>query len=601
MIDRSKFLPQFKAEARDHIQTLNLSLLQFEKNPDDQKQLEMMMRVAHTLKGAATMMGYKRIADIAHKMEDGLEDAMNGKLQLGKEQFDILLKGLDVITCLLEDKVTWRDKGIDGPFVDDLCQQMGKIFSGFVPAPFEPTTVASPSASAAPAPSSGPAEVPAETSVRVSLEQLDDVANASGELVIAKIRLKEVVQQFLARAEMLGRENPILAGLLHDLQNANDRIDSLTKSLESSVMQIRMMPLSYIFNTFPRAMRDLAHSHGKDVDFMMGGEETQLDKAIMDQIQEPLLHLLRNALDHGIEKPEDRALKGKPRRGKISLLARQEGSRVMITISDDGAGVDLEKVKEIAVRKKLVSREKVAEATMEQVHQFLFLAGFSTKEEASDISGRGVGLNIVRESVLRLKGMIELDSVPGQGTHFVVRLPVSLALRESLLVSAGSDIFAIPVDSIVETIRVSPDGIRSVETKEAIVVRDQILPLIRLNDVFGLPRKGIFEKKYMPVVVIQAVEKRIALLVDDLIGRQEIMSKILGEPLNNVQNIAGATILGDGRVVLILDVSALIESAENVVIKKHVLKTPVATKGKKKMILLAEDVMAKGMLEKNIL
>jgi len=327
-----------------------------------------------------------------------------------------------------------------------------------------------------------------------------------------------------------------------------------------------------------------------------------LDKGIIDDMKEPIMHLLRNAVDHGIEKPAERESKNKPPIGKIFLNAYQKGSQVIIEVTDDGRGININMIKEQALSKGLVAKEKIDKLVDEQILQLLFTPGFSTKEHVTDISGRGVGLDVVHEKIGKLKGIIDIVSKVDEGVSFIMKLPLTLAITESLLVAAGNEIFAIPIDTIVETIKINPDEINSIETKEAITVRGQIIPLVRLNEIFRLPQKGIFEKRFYSVVVVQSVEKKIGLLVDQLCGRQEVVSKPLGEPLEKVKNIAGGTILGDGRVILILDIPSIIESAEKV--EHRQAPEPIiqpAIKKKRKTVLLAEDTLSTAMFEKNIL
>ncbi len=332
------------------------------------------------------------------------------------------------------------------------------------------------------------------------------------------------------------------------------------------------------------------------------GGETELDKAIIDELRDPLLHILRNAVDHGIESPADRVKRNKPRVGTIFLNAYQQGQQVVIEVSDDGGGIDIEVVRKEAVKRNLITEENVWGLSEDQIYQFLFVPGFSTKSEVTEISGRGVGLDVVREKMLKLKGIVEVRSIWGKGAKFIMKVPLTLGITESLFAACGSETFALPVENVVETIRINPEEIRSVEGKEAITVRNQIMPLLRLNDIFGLPQRGILEKKFFPVVVVQSVEKRIAILVDQLIGRQEIVRKNLGEPLKNIRGVSGATILGDGRVILILDIPQIIDSSEGGIIKRPEIKgKPPAQAKKRKTILLAEDALTTAMLEKNIL
>jgi two-component system chemotaxis sensor kinase CheA len=398
--DKSKFIDQFKAETRERIQALNLGLLKLEKAPQDRELLNAMMREAHSIKGGSRMMGYKRIADITHKMEDGLQRALNNELSLTQECFEVLFKCLDALEPLLQDKVTWEDNGISRDFTEDLCQKAEKAFSPKTQAPVlqapESPKIPEPSADRpqpVPQPQSSekdeePAPGP-EESIRVDLGKLDRLINLSGELLISKIRLEELTEGISKRAESQMEENPVLAGLVKDLSGVTDHFDVLTGDLQTEMMKVRMLPVGHLFNTFPRAMRDLARGKGKEIDFVIQGEETQLDKAILDEVKVPLMHLLRNAVDHGMESPEERKAKNKSSSGKITLSAEREGSQVMIAVTDDGRGIDVEKVKEHAVAKGLVSREHIQYLAEEQVFNLIFTPGFSTEEGVSDISGRG--------------------------------------------------------------------------------------------------------------------------------------------------------------------------------------------------------------------
>ena len=617
-IDKSKFIEQFKTETRERIQALSLGLLKLEKNTQDRELLNGMMREAHSIKGGARMMGYKRIADITHKMEDGLQRALNGELALTKECFEVLFKCLDALDPLLQDKVTWEDQGVTRDFTETLCVMADNAFSGKpqpsapksseakkdTPAPAKGLVPATPASEHVPA-SVVKAEEPSgilEESIRVDIEKLNQLINLSGELLISKIQLEELTQGIVSRAVSQMDENPVFAGLVHGLEMVTDHIDVLTQDLQAEMMKVRMLPVGHLFNTFPRAMRDLARENGKEVDFVIEGEDTQLDKAILDEMRVPIVHLLRNAVDHGVESPEERKKLGKPEAGKIKLSASQEGSQVVIAVTDDGRGIDVEKVKKHAVDKGFVSTENIKYMVEEQVFNLLFTPGFSTHEGVSETSGRGVGLDVVRDAVARIKGMVEVTSHPNEGVSFIMKLPLTLAITESLLAVAGSDTYAIPVDSVIETIRVSMSDIKTVETKDVITVRGHILPVVKLHDIFGLPSKGIIEKKFFPIVIVQSVEKRIGILVDQLLGRQDIIGKSLGDPLKRVKNIAGATILGSGKAVLILDVPSIIRAAEGGVVRKVASKLKAAAPGKKKKtILLAEDVLSTAMLEKNIL
>ncbi len=596
--DKSKFIGQYKEETREHLQNLNEGLLKLEKSPQDKSLLESMMREAHTIKGSSTMMGYKRISDIAHEMESGLQNALDGKLALKKAHFDILFKGLDSIPPLLEDKVTWEGSGVGRPYVDELCKEISSIFSK------EEKKTESPKVTQSPI--NKREAVPAEESLRVDINKLDKLMNLSGELIVSKVRLNELVTHITRKFETHDHTGESFRELIKELNRAQESISSVTSNIQDEVMKVRMVPVSYLFDLFPRAMRDLAQVAGKDINIEMKGENTHLDKTIIDEMKAPMMHLLRNAVDHGIEPSEERIKKNKPASGRVSLNAYQVGSQVVIEVSDDGRGIDVAKVKERAIEKKIFSKDKIESMGDEETFQILFMPGFTTKDEVTGTSGRGVGLDVVKESLAKLKGTIEVISAPDSGTIFKMKMPLTLAITECLLVSAGSDIFAIPIDAVVETIRIELGRIRTVETREAITVRNQIMPLVRLNDIFGLPAKGIIERKYFSVIVVQAVEKRLGLLVDELRGRQDVVGKALGNPLKNIKYISGATILGDGRVVLIIDIPSVINSFEGgIAVRRQVSAEPKsgapAGKKRRKTILLAEDAVSTAMLEKNVL
>lgn len=607
MFDKSKFIGQYKAETRERLQRLNEGVLNLEKKPEDMALLEIMMREAHTIKGSSIMMGYQRIADITHGLESGFQQAMSGQLQLEKKHFDLIFECLDAIDPLLDDKVTWQEKGVDYPVAQTLCDKLAETFK-LPPAP-QPSPQETSRPPLKPAPKVVPPPVPSplvhagEDSIRIDTDKLDSLMNLSGELLIAGLRLDNLTRRLAHKVEAAAKgEHVDLADTVAQLLKADNRINHITSSLKDEVIRLRMVPVSYLFSSFSRAMRDLAHDRGKEINFEIHGDDTQLDKAILDQLKEPLLHLLRNSVDHGVETEAERVRLGKTSDGKITLSAFRESNQVVIEVSDDGAGIDPEAVRLKAVERGLLSADRAGELGEEQVVQLLFTAGFSTKDEVTDVSGRGFGLDVVREKLSLLKGRVEIESHVGKGTRFSLRLPLTMAITESLIVISGNDTYAIPIESVVETLRARPDEIRSVEGKDVITVRGYIMPLLRLNDLFGLPARGILEREFLPVVVVQSVEKKIAILVDAVQGRQEIVIKALGDPLQNVKNISGATIMGDGGVMLILDVPSIIESCEGVIIRRvAMIEKKEAGQKRLKTILLAEDALTTAMLEKNIL
>ncbi|MBF0216556.1 MAG: hybrid sensor histidine kinase/response regulator [Candidatus Omnitrophica bacterium] len=615
--DRSAFVERFKSETKERVEKLNLALIDIEKDPGNRDILNMAMREAHTIKGSAAMMGYNRISDLAHRLETAMQGALQGKMEFTPEKLDVMFECLDAILPLLEDKVTWEDKGVANPFVETLLNKMDGVFSENSPAQdkserplnpgIPPLRTEEKKAKEAPAPEPGPLEQPSrddhlpETMIKVDTARLNKIVNTSGELVTSRIRLAEIVKLVSEKVYESQDTGIYLKGLIDELNSVTCDIVTLTAGMQEEVIRVRTVPVGDLFRTFPRTMRDLAREKGKEIEFVIEGGETQLDKVIIDEMRAPLMHLLRNAIDHGIEAPGDRRRVGKSAPGKVRLKAYQEGSQVVIEVSDDGRGIKVAEIKEKAVKKGIVSASRINDMIKEQVYQILFTPGFSTKEDVTDISGRGVGLDVVRETLSSMKGVVEISSEEGKGTSFKMKLPLTLAITECLILGAGPDVFAVPIDAVVETVRISEKEIKKIEGKEALTIRGYILPLVKLKDVFGLPQKGIFEKQYFPVIIVQSIEKRIGIMADKLFGRQEIISKSIGDPLGNVKYVSGATILGNGRVILILDIPAMIESAEGVVVRRPLKKEAPAARKRKKHILLAEDSMTTAMLEKNIL
>ncbi len=378
--------------------------------------------------------------------------------------------------------------------------------------------------------------------LRVDAEKLDSLLNLVGELVINKTRLQQI-----------GMSNQLL-----ELSEAIEQMDRVTTDLQGVVMKLRMVPVGQVFNRFPRMVRDLSHSLGKEINLIIQGEETELDRTVIDEIGDPLVHLLRNSIDHGIEKPAARTAAGKNPVGEVRLIARHEGNNVLLMVTDDGKGLKAESIKQKALEKGLVTKAELDAMDLNDVMRLVFLPGFSTAETVTDVSGRGVGMDAVRTKIEALGGVLELDSTPGQGTRVKIRLPLTLAIIQALLVQVHEETYAIPLGSIDSTINITPADIRTIQRQEVILLRGQIIPLVRLGNILGIKAAaGSEEVQELYVVIVQAGDHRIGLLVDSLVGQQEIVIKSLGKILTGIRQIAGATILGDGQVVLILDVNAL--------------------------------------------
>lgn len=380
-------------------------------------------------------------------------------------------------------------------------------------------------------------------SVRVDIDKLDSLLNLVGELVINKTRLEQI-------------------GITHrltDLVETIEQMDRVTTDLQAVVMKVRMVPVGQVFNRFPRMVRDLSRDLNKEVNLIIQGEETELDRTVIDEIGDPLVHLLRNAIDHGIETPNERQAKGKNAIGEIRLIARHEGNNVIIIVEDDGKGINPDIIKQKAVDKGLISQADAEKMDSNDAVRLVFLPGFSTADVVTDVSGRGVGMDAVKNKIESLGGMVDVETKLNEGSKFKIRLPLTLAIIQALLVKVCEEIYAIPLGSIDSTINVTPEDIKTIQNQEVILLRGQIIPIIRLANLLEVPRDSESSQEELFVVIVHMGEHRAGIIVDNLIGQQEIVIKSLGKLLAGIKVIAGATILGNGQVALILDVGALMQ------------------------------------------
>lgn len=376
--------------------------------------------------------------------------------------------------------------------------------------------------------------------LRVDIDRLDNLMNLVSELIIIKTRLDDMDEKTDGQKR----------------REAVEYLERITSSLHDAVMKVRMVPIENVFNRFPRVVRDLARELSKNIDLIIEGAETELDRTVIDEIGDPLIHLIRNSADHGIETPEERLSKGKPANGTIKLKAYHDGNNVVIEVSDDGRGIDLKKVTRTAIDRGLIDREQAKNLKESEIISFLFEPGFSTKDNVTDISGRGVGLDVVKTKIESLSGGIEVSSLPDHGTTFSIRLPLTLAIIQALMVQLGEEKYAIPLSAIKETVIVSSKDIKKVQKNEVTLLRGNVIPILRLREILDVQSNNNSEED-LTVVIVKKGERDIGLVVDGMIGQQEIVIKSLGNFLKNIKFIAGATILGDGKVALILDVNTM--------------------------------------------
>ena len=383
-------------------------------------------------------------------------------------------------------------------------------------------------------------------------------------------------------------------------------LSRVTSDLGEEVMKVRMLPVSTVFDLLPRLVRDLAREKGKEVNLQVEGGETELDRKVLEEIKAPLIHILRNAVDHGIETPEERERAGKPRAGTITLKAFQKGNSIVIEVSEDGAGINVNKVKKAALKAGIIGADETETISDDEAMRLIFVSGLSTSSIITDITGRGVGMDVVRKNVESLHGHVDVDSTPGQGTKMTLVLPLTLATTQELLVQVGDQIYGIPISSVERIQRISPQDISTVEGKEAIVVDDEPISLVYLSDVLELGRQKeeVRPDQKMPVVILSAGRKRIAFLVDGVVGQQESVVKSLGKQLSRVRNVAGATILGTGQVIMTLNSSDLVKSARGMAGRTSITARISQAKVKEvaqSTILVVDDSLTTRNLEKNIL
>lgn len=384
----------------------------------------------------------------------------------------------------------------------------------------------------------------ASRSVRVDIEKLDELMNLVSELIISKNGLVS-----------LG--NRSIKDKLLDFNEQIEYLERVTTNIHESVMKVRMVPLENIFNRFPRMVRDLSKKLNKKIELNISGEETELDRTVIDEIGDPLMHLIRNAADHGIETNEERIKLGKPEVGTVNLLAYQEGNNVVIEVSDDGSGINVEGVRNKAIERGLYTKEQAATLKDEEIIELLFQPSFSTSDQITDVSGRGVGLDVVRTNIQALSGVVEAKSSAGKGTKFIVKLPLTLAIMQALMISIGSEEYAIPLSNVnsVEDILVS--DLKKVQSQQVITLRDQVIPIVFLDKVINLKEEVTYDEE-LTVVIIHKGDKKVGVVINELIGQQEIVVKSIGKYINNDKIIGGATILGNGEVALILELNSLL-------------------------------------------
>jgi len=582
-------MQEFLAESEELLQRMDQDMVALEAAPKDAELLNRIFRALHTIKGTSSFLGLEPVVRLSHCAEDVLNGLRRGEVELNKHAMDTLLSARDQLGRMLGDL---RQGGLKQYEMDPLLAELeavqkpaetplrlGEILvaSGTIQASALDSVLqeqaASPQnpklgellmkkglASAADIGNALEKQKQAakgvtssgDQTMRVDVRKPDELINLIGELVLERNRLAQLTRDLSSGRQTHGMLNSAFS-------ESAARLSFITEELQTAGLKARMVPVDAVFRKFPRLVRDVSHSLQKEVDLQVRGQDTELDKTMVELIGDPLVHLIRNSLDHGIEMPEARARAGKPRRGTILIEARQEGDQIVISVGDDGAGIDPERVLRKALEKGLVTAERARQLSPREILDFIFLPGFSTADKVNNLSGRGVGMDVVRTNLKRMNGSIQLDSVPGKGTTVRLRLPLTLAIMPVLLVQVGDEIYALPLRSVLETSSIRSREIHQVEGAELLHLRGETLPLLRLRKMFASQLRED-EPSEGKVVILAIGDRRVALLVDDLIGQESTVIKPLGSYLHHCASIAGATVSGDSRVRLVLDPPGLLAS-----------------------------------------
>lgn len=618
-METDKYLEVYLEEMRDHLRVLNRNVLELEKNPSPEI-IDELFRSFHTIKGMSATMGFEDISDLSHGLEGLLEDVKSSRREIDSRLIDLLFESIDLLetkTSRLErgdystididvvlnklkaaSKVhSWGEKSVEEPARDGgkelvkvtvvldrdctlksvraflVFKELGKLGSIVKCLPSEDRIEAgdfgdeftvfvfTDKKDAIQGRLSQISEVSrvnvervltdstadqgrnrgitSVQSIRVPIQRLDYLMNLVGELVISRSRLSSLADKYG----------------LEELREAVAGVERLVTDLQDEIMEMRMVEVAYIFDRFPRMVRDLAKKEGKKVEFIIEGREIKLDRTVLDEIGVPLVHLLRNAVDHGIETPEERKAMGKEETGTIKLIAKREKKHVEITVSDDGKGIDPDKIREIALRKGIKTQGELDKLSDREVLMLIFTPGISSAEKVTDVSGRGVGMDVVKNKIVALGGTVEVESEKNKGTRITLRLPITLAIIQALLVGLNGETYIIPLSNVKETIRVREDEFKTVLGREVIQLREQVIPIYRLSLLFNShsPRQNEYH-----AVIVEHNNRAYGVVVDRLLGQEEIVIKSLDSSLRDSRGLGGATILGDGRVALIVDIPTLI-------------------------------------------
>lgn len=537
--EMEEILAEFILESRESLDRMD-SLFVGLETKYDRETIDEIFRGMHTLKGAGGFLGFRAVVEVAHAAESILKKLRDGEIRITKELTDMLLKSVDTLRLLI-DHIEAKD-GVEedvSQVVSGLNDALNRVKSdSFIEGPSETIQEVQ---------SSGSFEKrEGIQTLRVDVDRIDKVMNLTGEAVLIRNRLLNIANHFERRYS----DEPLVKGLLETVSF----LDLVTSDMQLAVMRMRMQPIKRVFGKFPRLVRDISGSLKKAVDLRISGEDTEVDRSVIEHIDDPLVHIMRNAIDHGIETPEERRAKGKPERGTISISAFQQGNQIVIEVSDDGKGIDIERVKRKAFQRGLIGEEELKRISDDSAINLIFLPGFSTVDVSTEFSGRGVGMDVVKTSISKLNGYVEVMTERDVGTTFRMSIPLTLAIIQALMVGVGDSKYAIPLAPVEGIIRVDSGDIKTVYGQRALIVRGRTVPLLELSEVVGISTS---DTPYRYALIIAVGDRRFCLTVDRLLGMEEIVIKAIECVETASSYTIGATITGDGRVVLILDLSSI--------------------------------------------
>ncbi|HUX34098.1 MAG TPA: chemotaxis protein CheA [Gemmatimonadaceae bacterium] len=545
MLDAS-LIGDFITEGREYLDSAEAALLHLETNPEDTESINTVFRAFHTIKGTSGFLGLDAITSLAHQAESLLSRIRDREIRYGGHSAELALRSVDALKVLLDEVEAPPVPGGVPPF--DCRDLLAALEHLDAPGAMAGDPAGSPLHVQPPVHDVAPAERRsdrAEASVRVRTERLDKLIDMIGELVIAH--------------SMIAEDETLRSTAMHELARKVSHAGKIVRELQDLSMGMRMVPLKGPFQKVTRLARDLAHRWSKQVDVVLDGEDTEIDRNLVDVLSDPLVHMVRNAVDHGLEGPDERLAAGKPAAGRLAIAAYHAGGNVVVEIRDDGRGLNRDKILAKAIASGIVAAG--LPISDREIYDLIFAPGFSTADVVTDISGRGVGMDVVRRNVEAMRGRIEIDSRPGQGTQFIIRLPLTLAITDGMLVRVGTERYIVPTVNIQVSFRPEPAARFTVAGRgEMVTLRGDVLPLVRLHRVFGIAGAEEDPSRALLMVVGDGA-KRAALLVDELLGQQQLVAKSLGEGVGRVPGTSGGAILGDGRVGLILDVREILDIA----------------------------------------